>query len=228
MRQPEVAKLELIRRVPDPVAWLQKRLEAVYLEGTGLLRVSLRPGDDAVEDQVTIVNAVVNAYMKEVVEREGMTKAQRVSELEKAYIQSQAVNREKQEMLRKQADEQGSGERASLEAERLREEQSAVSRELRRVRLALVAVRAGGGGKKEEKALAEQEKYLTGERERLSRELERRPHVSSELEALRGEVRRTQALAGKLGEQLDAARYDLASPPRIKVLEEAAAPGQKK
>ena len=64
LRNPDVADTATLREPPDPVAWLQKNLNAGSA-GTEFISVSLsgeRPADLPV-----IVNGVVDAYMKEVV-----------------------------------------------------------------------------------------------------------------------------------------------------------------
>lgn len=80
IRPAEVAKLDLIRRQPHPIDWLEDSL-AVGSPGKEFLRVSL-PGHKSAE-AAAIVNAVVTAYMREVVDKEHETRRRRLTELEK-------------------------------------------------------------------------------------------------------------------------------------------------
>ena len=45
----------------NPLDWLEKHLEVTIVEKIGILRVSLRSGNS--EDNVTMVNAVIDAYL---------------------------------------------------------------------------------------------------------------------------------------------------------------------
>lgn len=68
VRDPAVLQDTFLAQKHDPVDWLQKNLKIDYPNDTELLRVRLFTSDP--EQGVKIVNAVVNTYFREVVEKE--------------------------------------------------------------------------------------------------------------------------------------------------------------
>jgi uncharacterized protein involved in exopolysaccharide biosynthesis len=68
VRDPSVAQVTFLARKHDPVDWLQKHLKIDYPNDAELLRVRLFTSEP--EEGVKIVNAVINTYFREVVEKE--------------------------------------------------------------------------------------------------------------------------------------------------------------
>lgn len=80
IRSPEIAQLELIRRQSRPVDWLDENL-TVSFPGTEFMRVSL-PGHQSAE-AAAIINAVVDAYMREAVDKDDEGRRRRLTKIEK-------------------------------------------------------------------------------------------------------------------------------------------------
>jgi capsular exopolysaccharide synthesis family protein len=79
VRQPQVAELSEIRDCTDPAGWLADALVVDSLLGPEIVRVSLT-GDSA-ENVAVVVNAVVKAYLQEVVNAEKIKQQARIAEL---------------------------------------------------------------------------------------------------------------------------------------------------
>src|SRR5262249_49623551 len=67
-QRPEVRRLPAIKNRTDPVAWLEQNLDVTNLPDTELLQVSMAARSGASgSDQAALINAVVHAYLDEVV-----------------------------------------------------------------------------------------------------------------------------------------------------------------
>ena len=102
VRKADVAKLEVIQREQregDPVTWLAKTLRVDCPPNTEILRVSLTTED--AEEAAALVNAVVDAYMNEVVLKEKSERIDRLNELERLYTEKETEMRSKRTALRR-------------------------------------------------------------------------------------------------------------------------------
>lgn len=81
LRDPEVASLPILRDQPDPYRYLEEKLIIESPEGSELIKPRLN-GEDP-RAITLIVNAVHNAFFKEVVENERKKKQTRLAELDK-------------------------------------------------------------------------------------------------------------------------------------------------
>jgi hypothetical protein len=84
LRAPEVSGLRLVKQHPDSsVQWLAAAIEVSSPDNCEIVRVALR-GDDPVELKA-LVEAVTNAYIKEVVDADRAAREGRVLRLRQAY-----------------------------------------------------------------------------------------------------------------------------------------------
>jgi capsular exopolysaccharide synthesis family protein len=83
VRNPKVASLSVIRHNADPVAWLERELRIDFPSGNEVARISLQ-GDYAPHLQV-IVDAVVDAYLLEVVDKQTRHRQERLDDLTRLY-----------------------------------------------------------------------------------------------------------------------------------------------
>jgi capsular exopolysaccharide synthesis family protein len=97
----KVANLSLLREHTDPATWLEDNLKATIMEGTDLLRLSLN-GQQA-EDVAIVVNAIVKAYLRDIVDNDQIHKRERLDELVRAFQSSEENNRTKKQELRNMA-----------------------------------------------------------------------------------------------------------------------------
>ncbi len=82
LRDPDIARLNILRDEPYPFEWLEKNLQ-ISNPATEFLRVSLSGSDP--KEVTKIVNAVTTEYVNEVVNSENNARTKRISELEKAH-----------------------------------------------------------------------------------------------------------------------------------------------
>ncbi|HVU88672.1 MAG TPA: polysaccharide biosynthesis tyrosine autokinase [Pirellulales bacterium] len=69
IRDPSISQLPIIKKQTDPVAWLQDQLGMKYPNDAELLQVTMSGEPDEIPQVVKIVDAVIAAYFKEVVEK---------------------------------------------------------------------------------------------------------------------------------------------------------------
>ncbi len=69
LRDPSIAQLPLIKKQSDAVEWLQDQLGLKYPNDAELLQVTMSGEVDEIDQVVKVVDAVINAYFKEVVEK---------------------------------------------------------------------------------------------------------------------------------------------------------------
>jgi succinoglycan biosynthesis transport protein ExoP len=112
LRQPKVADLATIRKEPDPIAWLEKELKVSYTSSPEILSVSL--SGDPPDELKTIVDAVVTAYLQEIVNKEQIKRQARLDQLEKISIKYQENLRQKRLALRRIVEHVGTDDKQNL------------------------------------------------------------------------------------------------------------------
>ena len=137
LRKPDAAKLRVVQRELDPVDWLQRELKVEFPLDAEIMRISLT-ADDPKEASI-LVNAVVEAYMDEVVDDEESQRSARLSELDTIYSEKEMEVRKKRTDLRQLAEQLGAGDSTglSLKQQIALEEFADVRKELTRVRFDL-------------------------------------------------------------------------------------------
>ncbi len=112
IRDEEIAKLWVLREQPDPVGWLQENVRVAFPGKGEIMQVSLDTKSPS--DCVKLVNAVVDAYMKEVVIDERNERVRRLETLRRAHVEKEGEIRQKQGELRQLASALGTGDKESL------------------------------------------------------------------------------------------------------------------
>ncbi len=112
LRKPEVSRLEIVGREQDPVRFLAESLRVEFPGNSELMAVRLS-GDDP-EQISTVVNAIVEAYLVEVVDREKNERRQRLDELNDLYVAKSDEMRRKRVDLKRLVEQVGSGDRDAL------------------------------------------------------------------------------------------------------------------
>jgi hypothetical protein len=223
LRNPAVAQLAIIRAHSDPVLWLEENLRTEFDPATALMKISLS-GDDP--EYLILINAIREAYLSEVVEKENNDRHTRLEKLKSAYQELDEHLRDKRHNMRALAEVIGgaaAGDASSGLAEELRD----CKRELRRVRLVRVALRDPES--KEKAALDAQEKWLMAEEGRLTQELQRRgvearrdTKDNLDLNSQRAEVEEMEQLARRLLAEIERGKLEAQAPSRVLGHEEAA------
>ena len=112
LRQPDLGKLEVVRRQVDPVDWLEEGTKVNFPGGSEILEISMS-GDDP--DALTAaVNAVSNAYVTEVVDVEHGDRLRRHDMLKRLWIKYQDNLKDQRDRLRKLAEAVGSDDKHTL------------------------------------------------------------------------------------------------------------------
>jgi len=248
LRQPEISQLPAIKNQPDPIAWLQQILDVINLKDTEVLQVSLSPRSGASgKDQAAIINAVVNAYMEEVVNVDLKRREDRLGKLKQIKQSYADILKERRETVRKLSSSLGRKKpltgpeensllrrRDNLLAQRLKLRLDRAEAETVLARRKKAAGAETDPRRKEIAQLEDRLAVLTAHEKVLQEELE---HVSRErqnaaavqgldLEDLKEDIAQMQDVARKVGAEVEALNIELEAPPRVRVIEEAVPPLQ--
>ncbi len=118
LNKPEVKRLRLIREQPEPIPFLEDELKVQTKDGQEIVTVALTGTDP--DEVVTLVRAVVQAYMDEIVTREQEDRKARVGRLELAYNNArEAVIRKQKHLQERAAQLRGSGPQGNAKKETL-------------------------------------------------------------------------------------------------------------
>jgi len=102
----------LLRDEKDKVGWLTEELRVSFPGQAEIMEVGLRSHNK--EEAEKIVNAVVKAYLREVVEKEGQLRRDRITELEGARAKVEEKVRRKRNELKNYAESLGTGDPETL------------------------------------------------------------------------------------------------------------------
>jgi capsular exopolysaccharide synthesis family protein len=98
LRDPQVANLKMIRQHPlDPVEWLEGQLQVDYSTGPDILTISLS-GDDG-DELKQIVDAVTQAYLDEIVDKDRKRRNGQADELRNLKKKYEVLVESKRNML---------------------------------------------------------------------------------------------------------------------------------
>ncbi len=112
LRRPEVAELPVLREEEDTVRWLGREL-SVSFPGDGEIMEVRMTGEDP-DALAALVNAVVTAYMEEVVHVERNQRRARLEELNEVHADKENELRQKLNALRQLAEQLGTGDSGTL------------------------------------------------------------------------------------------------------------------
>jgi capsular exopolysaccharide synthesis family protein len=106
LREPKVAELAVVTSQTDPVLWLEKAIKADFSVAPEILKISMT-GEDP--DELTkLVNAIRDAYMREILGKEGTDRRKRLDKLKEIFGEADRTLQSKRDLLRKMAEELGS------------------------------------------------------------------------------------------------------------------------
>src|SRR5262249_596048 len=112
LNRDEVKKLNLVREQSEPITWLEDRLRVKTQEGCEIITLSLS-GPYPV-DLTTLVNAIAQSYLREIIDAERKRRSDRLAELDDIYVKSNEKVRGKREEWRKEADRLGTSDSTAL------------------------------------------------------------------------------------------------------------------
>jgi capsular exopolysaccharide synthesis family protein len=146
LQDPKVESLPMVQREADPVAWLERSIQADFSTAPEILRISMT-GEDPISLPM-IVDAVRRAYLHEIVQKETRARQARLDKLREMFADNDGILRGKRDTLKRMATSLGSQDKKLLavtqefSAQHLRELQSELLKresELRTTQLELVA-----------------------------------------------------------------------------------------
>jgi beta-lactamase regulating signal transducer with metallopeptidase domain len=247
LRNPKVAKLSLIRQqqMPgDAEKWLVDRLQVRFPGNAEVMAVSFR-GDDP-KQAVVLVNAIVDAYLSEVVNAESSLKQERLNELEKLYAERVQDLRKKQETLKSMARDIGASDSGALgvkqklaleELALLRQEVVKSQSDLRRYEVELAVQKAFLEDAKDKdrapilkeiKRIEVSVKVTTKQTEELAKliqkmtdEAARYGLTSVSMDMLRADIKNMETVQAQLVSEMETLKVKLYSTPRVTLLERA-------
>jgi hypothetical protein len=236
LRDPKVARLPMVLRQKDPVAWLGDQIAVDFPLDTEIMRIAMA-GDDTAQ-VAPLVNAVTEAYFQEVINVEHNQRLEHFSRLKDAFND---YTEKLKDHRRKRADlalATGLNGRERPQDARWRTLLTDCERDLRRVRLEKAAAQARLDRRKADKqggapiaeleeglaVLEVQEKYLSEEADDLRRKDQEQTRYSLELETLREEIDHIERTVRQIGEQTERLAVELQAPKRVKILHLAEVP----
>ena len=107
---PGVAELRIIQDQGDPIAWLADHIKAEFPRGSEILSISLM-GNYPPLDLPTIVNAVTDSYLNQIVEKERLERLARLSRLKELFADYQNDLSEKRRKIKEMAGSIGTNDK---------------------------------------------------------------------------------------------------------------------
>jgi RNA polymerase sigma factor (sigma-70 family) len=241
LKRDEVKRLAIVERKTDPELWFGDNIETTFLNNSGVLRVSF--GEGSPEERAVLINALVAAYMDDVVYAEQRERQHRLTDLEKALNASKAELRAKRESIRRLS-EMPSEASSSFRQQSDREDLAQFRKELLRVRLEKVGAQARLKHRKsvergDDKAtlakleeeiavFAAQEKLLKKDISSLNERTERLANAEAnereDLSSLRKQIAAEEKFNDDLADRIRIEQVELNAGPRVRLLQKAEAP----
>lgn len=133
LRDPKIAALQTVKAQEDPVEWLVKDLNVQSMPSASIISISLS-GDQRV-DLAPIVDAITDAYMRLVVEKERTEEFSRYEYLQKLWVRLQDELKAKRKHLKEMVETVGAPNQNAVELRQtfLHENLSATQAEINRV-----------------------------------------------------------------------------------------------
>jgi polysaccharide biosynthesis transport protein len=244
LQQPAIAQLPAISKQPDAIAWLEQYLDVSNVKNSEVVQILFSPHSGAsAKDQSAIINAVVGAYMQEVVGVETKRQADRHSQLKKIRQTYTGMLKERREHARRLSESLGSGgplsdvEEQSLihrydrlldQRLKLRLDQAEAETLLRRRQKA--ANRESDSVRKEIGQLEDRLAILTAREKVLQEELDqvagkKRNSIMGtlDLKELNEEIAQMEEAGRRVGAEVERLNVEFATPARVRIIENAVA-----
>ncbi len=108
LRSPKVAELSLIREQPKPIDWLEKEVQIDFSLSPELMRIVMI--GEKPQELETLVNALTDAYLQEIVLRDHKKRTQHLDDLKELRNKLQDELKRRRGSVRKMATSIGSGD----------------------------------------------------------------------------------------------------------------------
>jgi hypothetical protein len=244
MEQAAISQLPAIKNQADPTAWLARNLKVTNLNNTGVIEVSMdaQSGVDA-KDQAAIINAIVGAYMEEVIDVNKKRRADRSAMLKKLWKKYQDMLHERRETARKLSEYAANSEKfaGSNQQRSARRHDDLMDRRLTlrldRARTETLLARKPKEPRdqteQDRKEIAQfeehlavltaQEKVLQEAHEEVTRATRKSADNQLDLAELTADIAAMEDTYRKVSAEIEALNRELEAPPDVRVLEYAVA-----
>jgi succinoglycan biosynthesis transport protein ExoP len=112
LQKVDVAKSPMFKDIEDPVTWLLDNIEAQFKDESELMEIALS-GDNP-QELAKIVNAVTNAYIDEVVDKERKQRLLKQETLKRVHKTYTDMTKSRRDTIRNLAEDAGSDDRQTL------------------------------------------------------------------------------------------------------------------
>jgi polysaccharide biosynthesis transport protein len=112
LKRDDVKQLRSVHEQVEPITWLEDELKVEVPEGSEIINVKMSGPEPA--ELVTLVNAVTQVYLQEVVNAERKQRSDRLAELDDIYNKAREKLRVKRDTIRKRAEEAGGSDLSAL------------------------------------------------------------------------------------------------------------------
>jgi capsular exopolysaccharide synthesis family protein len=112
LKREDVRQLSIVQQQAEPITWLEDELKVELQDGSEIVVVKMIGAEPA--ELVTLVNAVTQSYLTEIVNVDRKQRSDRLAELDDIYTKSREKLRLKRETLKKRAEEVGGSDTAAL------------------------------------------------------------------------------------------------------------------
>jgi hypothetical protein len=221
LRNPGIASLSLFAGVRDPEEWLQEHLDVSFPENGEILAISLSGPESQAHELALVVDAVAEAYKREVLGGETDRKLKLHDMVERSLQNLNAEIKRKSEdfidiakgMGRALGDNDPEMQFHMKRMDRIDEELAQLEREQLRI--------ATGGDSKDSKFVDARIDQLRKRQDELLKTIQRRNERSADLESRGEELKQLQTIANDMCFKLEQLDIDRQLPARIRQLQPA-------
>jgi hypothetical protein len=226
LRRDRSAKLESIKQRDEPIEWLERNLQVGFIDNTDIMRISLTTRNP--DDSVTLINDIVDALVDRVATDERNTALSRLNEVDRITTEAETNLYSQRQTLKRLAEtlRVSDSPAAALQRQLGQQQLADYTRELTRIKLALIAAQAKLAGHAAKKAdplikgavdllqeeistLTKQEDLLAAEIKRLADQIARSSASSLELQMKQEDLDALNAVVNKLRIQRDLLSFEI-------------------
>jgi succinoglycan biosynthesis transport protein ExoP len=116
LEKPEIAELPVVKKLANPVEWLENQLQVDFAQGPEIMSIALIGNiDESPEPLIKLVSAVRDTYITEILDKEQTLQLKRLDQIQKLYDRYDELLKEKRARLKEMAESLGSRKSQSLQ-----------------------------------------------------------------------------------------------------------------
>ena len=228
VRDPEIAKLDLVQSAADPVELLHERLDVGFYDGSAVMYVRMSCSPNECDDAEKLVDAVVDAYVNEVVAKD---RQQRLSSRDLLARSLKKINEELSRKTQEFLDIARESGRTESETGQLMRELD--MKRLDRIENELIRLENDqleletSGEPGNSKFYAERIAQLRERQAELEKKIIDRSEQSVDLSLRRRELDKLERIANDMSIQLEYMDIEASAPEQIQVIQRAVTTGRR-